>query len=164
MLGAAKVAMSTQTNTVPAVAVATDWLTWLSLLPATSTWKMSCPSSWGLWGRGGLQVETDESQTSHCRHVLENTHSDLSRRGQRAVTGKTLNTNHKQALRGYEQVTIATVFWVRPCQHGLFYPEAVHVALVWISVPGCDFISSLYFRVKMTVFWYLCYPIHLVFF
>lgn len=51
-------------SSVPAVAMATGWLTWLSLLPATSTWKMSCPSSWGLWGRGGLQMDTDESQTS----------------------------------------------------------------------------------------------------
>lgn len=43
-------------------------LTWLSLLPSTS--KMICPSSWGLWGRGGLWAETEvsvsaKSQTSH---------------------------------------------------------------------------------------------------
>lgn len=29
-------------------------LTWLSRLPLMSTSKMICPSSWGVWGRGGL--------------------------------------------------------------------------------------------------------------
>lgn len=40
-------------------------LTWLSLLPVTSTSKMICPSSWGLWGRGGLQA--DEKYRRHVR-------------------------------------------------------------------------------------------------
>lgn len=36
----------------------TQALTRLSLLPLTSTSKMICPSSWGLWGRGGLWAQT----------------------------------------------------------------------------------------------------------
>lgn len=42
----------------------TRGLTWLSLLPVTSTSKMICPSSCGLWGRGGLWVEKKTSEAS----------------------------------------------------------------------------------------------------
>ena len=43
-------------------------LTWLSLLPVTSTSKMICPSSWGLWGRGGLQAEGKKQPTRQRPH------------------------------------------------------------------------------------------------
>lgn len=81
---------------MPAVAMATDRLTWLSRLPATSTWKMSCPSSWGLWGRGGLRGETGESQRSGIHpgdgERRRGKHPDGT---ERVPTGETLNANQE---------------------------------------------------------------------